>query len=281
MGMTKFVTTRYIKSGKGQQVATIPWISSDFAAPTSVSLGSLPSGFGLGQFWYDEFGNTFVCRQAKNSTAFTIGQVAQMDVAAVDTVAASTTTRVVNLVTGGLTANAERGNFLLDKQIGNGTTGATKTDCLKVIKENTASSLTVSYNIDTQHGTKQIDADAYVTAPSSAVPDNLTIIRPNRVKPFDHTQLVEIPTGIAVSAIASATTGNFGVFQVGGLAIVAAKGDVTALAPDAPAVPDGTTDGVVKGAAALAYGQVGISQGVFAAASGLTAVMLTLPNPTA
>lgn len=275
MFKTNPLITHFIKTGKAQQVATIPWVSSDFAAPTASSLSTLPNGYGLGQPWYDDFGNCFVLRQTEASTAFTIGQISQMSVPGADTVAASTTTKVVNLVTGTLTAQAEVGNFVVDKQIGNGTTGTTPSDVLKLIKANTASSLTVSF-ADNKIGHLQNDADAYVTAPSSAVPDNLTIVRPNRVKPFDNGQLVGFPNGVAVAAIASSTAGNYGLFQTEGLAICAAKGNGTAWAVDRPVVPDDTGAGLVKGAAALAMNQVGISMQVFAAASGLAVAKLTL-----
>lgn len=265
--------THFVKTNDGQQNATIPWISSDFAAPTVSSLTVLPNGYGLGNIWYDEFGNSFVLRQLKGGTTAALGNVMQTDVPGSDTAAAGSTVSVVNLTGGGLTAKAEIGNFVVNQMIGDGTTGTTKSDVLKLIKDNAAGTLTVGKTTN-KYGKLQLDADNYTTAPVAA--NNLTFVRPNRVKVFDHTQLVELPVGIAVSAVASSTAGNYAMLQVSGLAIVGAKGDVTPWAVDRPIVPDGVTDGLCKGSAALAYGQVGISTQVYSAAAGLGVAWLTI-----
>ena len=258
------------KTGLGQQSSTIPWMSSTFAdqgttaAPVPGSFG-VPNG--LGQFWYDQFGNIFMLKHA--AAAFTLGQVAQWNAPGTDTVS-SATVRVITLTTGNLTAGAEVGNLVYDANIG--ASGTPKTDSLKYIKANTATTLTVSL-IDDRVSNLQNDADAYTTAPAAS--DALTIIRPYDVVPLALANATTaLPVGVAVSAI---TSGDYGMFQIGGLALVQSKGDVTALVAGAPVVPNGATlVGGVKGSAAQSAAQVGIATAAYAGASGVSPIWLTI-----
>jgi len=266
----KEVMLHYTKTGKGQQTATIPWISSDFTSFTS------PASYNLGQPWYDDFGNVFILRKAQ--TAFTIGQVASQAAPLTATVQAGSTTRIVN-TNATLVASAEKGNFFTDSTIGDAGTNAA--DVLKLIKDNSGganATLTVSL-LDTKNSNLQPDADAYVVAPANA--DLGLIVRPNNVIPFPVANITfDVPVGIAVQAIA---IGTFGFLQTRGLALVKAKGDVTPWVTGKPVVPDGVTAGFAKGAATVQITATGANIGqamqasaAAAAASALGAVMLTL-----
>jgi hypothetical protein len=257
------VPLHFSKMGTGQGVATIPWVSTDFAdiGTTLLNQGQ------LGNLWYDAFGNRFMVKKA--ASAFTIGQTSCLAAPGTDTAAAGTTTQVINLTTGALTANAEVGNFVYETEIGNGGTGATKSDALKLIKANAAGTLTVSLT-DTKRSNLQIDADAYVTAPVAT--DHLTIIRPFSVVPTPTAQAATaFCQGIAVQAI---TSGDFGLFQIGGIALVL-YASTTAAVANAPCAFSGATAGAVTGAAAWTAGN---TPGFFLAAqtvAGLAPLGLT------
>ena len=264
----KEVFTHYTKTGKAQQVATVPWISSDFT-----SLSSAVS-FNLGQPWYDDFGNVFVLRKA--GSAFTIGQIAEQQGAVTATVQSGSTTRIVN-TNATLTANAEVGNFFTDSTIGDAGTNAT--DVLKLIKANSGganATLTVSL-LDTKFSNQQPDPDAYVVAPANT--DLGLITRPNVVVPFATTNITfDVPVGISVQAI---TSGNFGFMQIRGMALVKAAGNVTPWIANKPITMDGVTAGFAKGLAtfsgtAIAVGQALQASGAAPANNALGAVFLAI-----
>lgn len=263
--LTKPVFLHAIKTGKGQQVSTIPWLSSDFS-----DLGTTPilppKSLNLAQPWFDDFGNIFLAKKA--SSAFVVGNVASWPAAATSTVTgAGTTTQKVVWAAGGLTANAEIGNFLAELVIL--ATGIT--DGLKLIKANTATVIVVSLT-DTKVSNLQPDADAYITAPANG--DAVSIIRPYNAVIFPAANAaIDNAIGIALGTI---TSGDIAMFQVGGLALVSGKGNVTAWAANAPVVPDGTTAGLAKGAAAAAANAIGLATQAFAGATGLGAVFLTI-----
>jgi hypothetical protein len=240
----KDVYTHFTKTGKAQQVATVPWISTDFT-----SLASSVS-FNLGQPWYDDFGNVFVLRKA--GSAIAIGNVLGIDAPLSATVQASSTLQVVN-TNATLTANAEKGSFFIDDNIGNA--GTTKTDVLKLIKANTGganSNVTVSQN-NPAFANNQPDPDAYITAPANT--DVGRICRPHQVIPMPTARAATSGViGIAVQAITSAT---FGFTQTRGIALVSAKGDVVAWAVNGPVVADGVAAGFAKGAATWQLTAVG------------------------
>jgi hypothetical protein len=261
----------YVKTGKGQQIGSFPWISTDFnnfANPELLQTPGSPSSY-----WFDDYGNTFVVRRAAGAISqgdvVTWGQASGSQAVATpfstDTATGASTVRVITLTTGGLTANAEVGNFVFDDTI------ALAADKIKEIKANTANTLTVA-TIDTRVSNLQNDANAYSVAPANA--DALTIIRPHYVVRFPVAQLATaMPMGVSVQAI---TSQNWGFVQVDGLAAVSGKGDVTAIVAGSTVVPDGVTAGFVKGGGAPAANAVGTSCVAHAAATGLIPVWLQL-----
>src|ERR1019366_9138240 len=173
-----YALQHWTKTSLAQQNATFPWITSDFGDLANSPYGNIVPGSMLAFPWFDQFGNSFTLKRARNS-ALAVGNTTQWCTTdaggghVTDTVSnALTTTKVVSLTTGGLTAGAEVGNFLYDEV--ESRTGTPLTDGLKLIKANTASLLTISVT-DTKVSNLQADADAYATAPVN--PDALTIIR--------------------------------------------------------------------------------------------------------
>ena len=253
------------KTSLGQQSATIPWLTSDFA-DLGVSPVLPPKSLNLVQPWFDSFGNTFMVKFA--ASAFTIAQTAEWQAPAVSTIVAPITARTVTWNAGGLTVNGEIGNFLYDRTM---TATSVVTDSLKIIKANTATVITVSL-LDTRISNLQNDPDAYTTLPTAA--DAASIIRPYNVVPFP---TADITTGTVCGiALGTVALNHFGMFQIGGLAIVLASGNVTAIAANAPVVPDGVTVGAVKGAAAAAANQVGLSTTAFSTLAGSIPVWLQI-----
>jgi len=230
----KEVYTHFTKTGKAQQVATIPWISSDFTSLTSAV------SFNLGQPWYDDFGNVFVLRKA--GAAVALGNVMMIDVPLTATAQTGSTTQQV-FTNATLTASAEKGSFYIDDNIG--TSGTTKTDVIKLIKDNTGGAnakVTVSQN-NTAYANNQPDQDAYVTAPANS--DAGRIYRPHQVIPMSTARsTLSSVVGIAVQAI---TSGNFGFLQTRGVALVSANAAV-AWALNGPVIPDSATAGNAMGA---------------------------------
>jgi predicted outer membrane lipoprotein len=268
--------THFVKTGKSQQTAQFPWITSDFGDLNNSPYGNRAPGFMLGAPWGDDFGNVFILK-IQRSGALTVGQTTQWGTVdaggghVTDTATGASTTRVITLTTGGLTVGAETNNFVYDEVIAR--TGSPLTDGLKLIKANTANTLTVS-NLDTKYSNNQADPDAYATAPANT--DALTIIRPYSTIVFPTAAAATgMVAGIAVSAVAQ-NSWYFG--QVLGLAMVSAVGSVTALVINSPAVPSGALAGAVIGAAAVAANQVGIAAAAKATAVGLVPLWLTTPS---
>lgn len=257
------VMLHYAKTGTGQQVATIPWISSDFTSFTS------PVGYNLRDQWWDSFGNCFVLK--KGSGTINRGDVLAAQAVSAQTLTGTSTVRVVN-TTSSLTANAEVGNFFIDQTLGE---SAVQTDVLKLIKANSgaagASTITVSL-VDTKVSNQQNDADAYTTAPANT--DTAAIIRPDTVVVFPTASITfDVPVGIAVQSI---TTATWGFAQIRGIALVHAKGDVTAWVANKPVVPDGTTAGYAKGAATVQITATGANVGQALQASAAAAATQAL-----
>jgi hypothetical protein len=263
----------YVKGGHGQQVVPqIPWISSDwtsFASP----VGEMPKG----TFWYDEFGNVFTLKIARASGVVQ-GATVKWNPPSADTVAASPapTLGAVALTTGSpyTGANADAGNLLYNNSIAVGTVGTNKFDALKWIKANGAGAAgvyTVSL-LDSKYANLQFDPDAYLTVPTSG---NVTAtIRPYEILVTATTDLLVIPcVGVAVQAISNNT---WGFTQVAGLAQTQASGSVTAIVANNAVVLDGVTAGTVKGSAALAAGQVGISAVANSTIASVIPVWLTI-----
>lgn len=239
MGLRRQVMLHYTKTGLGQQVATIPWISSDFTSLAS------PVGYNLRDQWWDSFGNSFVLK--KGSGTIAQGNVVAAQGPVSTTVQAGSTTRIVN-TNSTYTANQEIGNFFIDSTIGD--SGTNSTDNLKIIKGNSgaasASTITVSL-LSTSQSNQQADADAYVAAPSTS--DQGYVYRPDTVVVFPHgNSTTEYPVGIAVQAIA---TTKWGFVQIRGIAQVSVDGVTAAWAAKQPVVPSSATDGFAMGQATV------------------------------
>lgn len=275
----------WAKTGKAQQLALYPWISTDwtsfasgFGGAPGVPAGSV--GNMLGSTWFDDFGNTFALKMQRGANAV-LGNVLNWSYpgtggiaapAGADTATAASTTTVVTATTGGFTAGQEVGNWLFCLNIGNGTTGTTKTDVIKQIKANSANTFTIS-KLDTKYGNNVPDPDAYVTAPANT--NNINVIRP-----FDVTLMQAaadnakcLPVGIAAQAI---TQNTLGFTQVAGLAVVFSS--VTALiTAQQGVINDALVNGAAKGAgASWTAGSWGVGAAVGSATAGaLTPVWLT------
>ena len=271
--LNRAVQLHLAKTGQGQQVATFPWLSSDFS--DVVALAKLGIGFGAyGQPWYDQFGNTFSLGIASGVLAFgnvltwagaTAGPVGG---AQATTQNGAGTTRSVT-PTAAVTPKSptDVGNFVYDATL------ALDTDRLKLIKSQVSTTSLFISLLDTKYSNNQPDQDAYSVAPANA--DALTFIRPYEFTKLLLADLAKcMPVGIALGTTAA---GDPFFRQTAGLAMVNAAGNVTALVISQPVVPDGVTDAHVKGAAASAMNQVGIAAAAYAAAPGKSApVFLTL-----
>jgi hypothetical protein len=268
----------YPKTGKGQQVSIFPWISTDFTNFTSPELLQTPGQ--LTTVWYDDFGNSFTLRKVgiggwaqgdvttwSGTTGQTTNSPFFADTVASATVRVITTTAVAYTPSGEAAGPANNyGSWVFDD-----TLVAVPNDRLKLIKANSASTLTVA-NIDTRVSNLQNDADAYTTAPAAA--DAITVIRPYVAVKFPIANATTaLPTGISVQA---GTAGNWGFVQVDGLAMVSCAGNATAIVAGGPIVPDGVTAGFGKGAAAVAANMIGTSAAAHTAATGLCPVFLAI-----
>jgi hypothetical protein len=229
--------------------------------------------------WFDQFGNGFMLKVQRAAT-LAVGNTTQWYVLdtggghGTDTATGASTTTVITLTTGGLTAGelVSNGAFIYDEVIAR--TGTPLTDGLKLVKANTASTVTISNSPDTKYSNAGNDPDAYATAPANT--DALTFIRPYQTQIFPTANAATgMVSGVAVSAVAK---DSWCFQQFTGLALVQAVGSVTALVVNAPAVPSAAAAGTVIGAAAVAANQVGICAAAKATAAGLVPVWLTTPS---
>jgi hypothetical protein len=148
---------------------------------------------------------------------------------------AAVTTNISNATAG---TNGEVDNWLF----GN-ITGAALPQ-LRRIKANT-SAVTGNFTVaqmDWMRPNSPNDADVLDTTPTNA--DPACVIRPYNVIVCTATT---VPVGVALGTV---TAGNYTIIQVGGLAMVSAIGDVTALVVNQPAVP--AAAGQIAGSAAAA-----------------------------
>lgn len=269
----------FVKTGKGQQVATFPWISSDFGDLNNSPYGNKVPGFQLGFPWFDDFGNCFTLK-LNRAAALTVGQNTiwyTLDAGGghgTDTATGASTKSIITLTTGGLTVGelVTSGAWVYDEVLAR--TGTPLTDGLKLVKAQTAANLVTVANIDTKVSNLQADADAYATAPANT--DALTFIRPYQVTVFPTAgAAISYSSGIAVSAVAQ---NSWCFVQVAGLAMCVGVGSVTALVQGSPAVASAALAGGLIGAAAVAANQVGVSAAAKATAVGLTPVWLLQLN---
>jgi hypothetical protein len=265
------VALHFAKTGINQQVATFPWLSSDFSDVVSTSFSSSKLGLGMGPYgqpWFDNFGNTFTLSISAGILAF--GNLLQWNTPQATAENGAGTVRSI-IPTAAVTplAPTDVGHWVSD------TTLTLDTDRLKIIKSQaTTTSLFVSL-LDPKYSNLQADQDAYSVAPGNA--DLLTFIRPEEMMVFP---TAAATVGLA-SGVALGTTANKDPFfrQTAGLALVNATGNVTALVANAVCVPSGTTAGNVIGSAAQSAAQVGVCAAAYANTVGKSApVWLTLIN---
>lgn len=228
MSLWKLLRTDRIPPGVQQQLAILPWYD-----PSQIN--DATPRMEIGQFWYDE-GTGNIYAYVKAAAALGIGQVVALQAPGTDTVAGGSTTSVVNLVTGGLTVNAEKGNYVNFSGIDGATTIGTRQ-----IKGNTASSITVSLT-SSLTGINQPDLDVLPSIPAGA--SAVQIIRPWNVVVCTASL---VPFGVALGTV---TSGNFTIVQVGGLAQVLGNNTVGAIVAGAPVQP--IAAGVVSGTPAQA-----------------------------
>lgn len=263
--LTRPVALHFAKTGVNQNVATIPWLSSDFSDVVSVS--KLGVGFGpYSQPWFDSFGNTFSLGISSGTLAFGncttwLGFQTGLTQSGAGTTRTITTSGAVTPKT-----PTDVGNFVYDITL------TLDTDRLKLIKaQNSTTSLAISL-LDPKYSNLQADPDAYSVAPANA--DVLTFIRPFE---FGVMPTANATTGM-VSGIALGTTADKDPFfrQVGGLAMVNATNGGAALAVNGPAIPSGGVAGSVTGSAAVAANQVGVSTAVYGVVGKSLPIWLTL-----
>lgn len=237
-----------------QYQALIPYYTT-----ADCDVSSLQAGVVLGQYHAITGNNTPVCGNVfawvKSTEALSKGQLVAWAAPGTDTASTGSTTSVLNLVTGGLTVNAEVGNYV--------SVLGTTTSELRVIKANTASTITVSLP-DIYIATQPQDADVFTTAPSSTNP--VSIIRPFRVRVCSG---VLQPVGVVLNNV---TSGNYTPIQVMGIAQILTVGSGTATVVGVPAVP--STSGVIIGSGGTANvytaGVAIIPQEAYAGSSRLT-----------
>jgi hypothetical protein len=271
--LTRNVPLHFAKTGQGQQVATFPWLSSDFNDVVAVAKQGV--GFGpYGQPWFDQFGNTFSLGISAGVLAFgnvltwggstggAVGGYQATTQNGAGTIRSITPTAAVTPK-----SPTDVGNWVYDATL------TLDTDRLKLIKSQASTTSLFISLLDPKFSNLQADPDAYSVAPANT--DALNFIRPYEFTKLLLADLAKcMPVGIALG-----TTADKDPFfrQTGGLAMVNAAGNVTALVASQPAVPDGVTDGHVKGSATSAMNQVGIAAAAYSAAAGKSApVFLTL-----
>src|SRR5450631_2333571 len=206
------------KTGQNQQVATFPWLSSDFSDVVAFQTpgGKLGTGFGTyGQPWFDNFGNTFSLSLSAGALAF--GNLLQWNTPQATAENGAGTIRSI-IPTAAVTplAPTDVGHFVSD------TTLALDTDRLKLIKSQASTTSLFISLLDPKFSNLQADQDAYSVAPANA--DLLTFIRPEEMAVFP---TAAATVGLA-SGVALGTTANKDPFfrQTGGLAMVNATGNV-------------------------------------------------------
>jgi len=261
--------THWTKTGRAQQTATVPWISSDFS-DLGTTLG--PGGFGvmpgpgLCQPWYDQWGNSFQLGVQRGG-ALTVGQLVTWNDPATDTVQALSTIQKV-IVVGAIGAeNTEIGNWLWGAVLA----ATASTECLKPIKANTTTSVTVSLT-DPIYGNFQPDPDAYAAVTSGA----LTLIRPFETKVFPTAESAYgQPLGIAIGAVVQ---DHYYIRQTAGLGLVRTVVS-PATTPHKPMIPSSATAGSAISSATIVGNEIGFAACTYnVATAALVPVFLTNRN---
>jgi hypothetical protein len=203
--------------------------------------------FRLGSWWMDEnTGNSY--KYVKSDVALNMGQLVAQAAPTIDTVASTNAALdYITLTTGGLTHNAEVGNYLwcIGAAAG-GTTGAANlsVQILRQIKANNSDTdspaKAVYVALKSVQGGSTYDADLLHAAPTNTT--TCSIIRPWHCIVSTATT---VPVGVAIGPVAA---NGYTMIQKSGLALVLAIGNGTALAVNQLAAPG--AGGTILGSAA-------------------------------
>lgn len=256
MSMSRPEQVNYLTPSAGEYGPLYPWYSSTYLSvpivSTTIASGSgtaLGAGQALGQQWTTDGdpanagGQTFMWVYA--DVNLTAGQLVAWADPASDTAAAGSTVQVLNLTTGGLTVNAEVGNWVFVAA-----TGATKLQLRRIIA-NTANTITVS-TVDIYSAQKPKDPNVFDTVATAT--DVVKIIRPWHVQVCTATK---VPVGVALGTV-TASTGPGTIIQRAGLGGILGVGSGTALAVNVPAVPSSSGVAIGGGGSANAYTGAGV-----------------------
>lgn len=226
--------------GEGlSQGPIIPWYPSQFTnAPKSA--GQSPA-LEVDETWPEAgVGNQFKFGHLDevtpgNPAVISAGALLTLSLPGTDTVSSSLQDAAsglyygVVLVTGGLTANKEIGNYIYFLDLG----------IMRKIKGNTTTNVIFSLK-DTTNGPNNLDSDAITGAPAGS--SNVCIIRPGHVK-------VNATPGVPVGVLVNdATEGTDIVYQTEGLAMVVGNNSGAALVAGTPAIP--AAAGIIEGGTA-------------------------------
>ena len=223
-----------------------PWYSSTYL--NSQTLPIIAPNLALGGIWEleGEFknggGNAFMLVKNNASSPLALGDVVSWATPTADTAAAGSTAAVINLTTGGLTAGAEVGNLVYCQPTGG-------TPWLRVIKANTANSLTIS-KTDYTIATKPFDPDALATADIPTATDPVVIYRPYQVQKATSTTPA---VGVSLGTV---TANYYTIIQVAGVGLIKSTNSGAALAVNVPAIGSGTA-GVLTGGGGTANAYYG------------------------
>ena len=218
---------------------------NDAPSTTANTTGVYAPGYGprlaLGSVWWDQqTGNAY--QYVKAGAGLTVGQVVSLELPTAGTVTAAGST-TAELITNINTTNLGSliGDYLwtLDAV---GTSPSSFSQNLRVIKGHTtgaAAHIVVAKRSEITT-LNTFDADVLPSVPANG--SAAVIIRPYRVIVGTASN---VPVGICMGTV---TSGNYTIIQVAGLAMVAAKGDGTALAAGSPCIVGAS--GVILGATA-------------------------------
>lgn len=247
---TDYTAPANSQGGPGVQGAVTWYLSTPYLNMTAAQWHTVAEGTGLtlGDVWTlggsqpQAAGNSFMF--VKADAELTLGQLVTPALPTTGTITVPgvpvTSTEILTTDIDNSTAGT---NGEVDNWIYGNITGATLPQ-LRRIKANTnaaTGNFTVS-QMDWMRPNSPHDADVLDTTPTNA--DPCCVIRPYHV--IVNTE-VTVPIGVSLGAV---TSGNYTIVQVGGLAMISAIGDTTALVVNQPAV--GAAAGQIAGSAAAA-----------------------------
>jgi len=188
-------------------------------------------------------GNSFMYVKCATGVSLTEGQLVSFATPTASTVtAAGSTKSMIVWAAGGLTVNAEVGNFLY---VANSTASGGGFTLRKIVS-NTATTITVSVT-DPNVASKPADQNAFEEIPTNG--DVAIIIRPYQVIVNTATT---VPCGVALGTV---TAGYYTIVQTKGLALVSTSNSGAATAVGVPAI--GIAAGVITGGGGTANAYCG------------------------